>query len=162
MNMQKAAFTLRHPAFLEGIQQGEALFHQEYGQATLLTDLDLLEFYRKHLSPFARDPIKHTGIMVGWMRALLATGILLECATGMLDALAGYHIAAHDWQCLTKDDLLTDTQFAEFLETELAPGLLAAMHAAEPWYTEAYQIGYAFGLVRALLISPGLLPESLR
>lgn len=96
------------------------------------------------------------------MRAFLAGGILLECATGTLDVLAGYHIAAHDWQRFRKDDLLTDTQFAEFLATELAPGLLTTMHVVEPWYTEASQIGYAFGMVRALLLSPDLMPESLR
>ncbi|HEU5376423.1 MAG TPA: hypothetical protein VFV38_13345 [Ktedonobacteraceae bacterium] len=152
MNTQKTEFTLSHPAFLEGIQRGEALFRLEYRQATFLTDLDLLEFYRKHLSPFARDPIKHTGSMLGWIQALLATGILVECVTGNLDVLAGYHIAAHDWQRFRKDDLLTDTEFGDFLAIELAPSMLAAMHAVEPWYTEAYQIGYAFGLVRALLL----------
>jgi len=147
-------FTLSHPAFLAGMQQGAELFQQEHGQKTFLKDLALLEFYQDHLTPFALDPIKNAGVLLGWVRAFLASGLLMECYTGNLDVLAGYYIAAHDWQIWRKDDLLTDVEFANLLATELSPGTLATMHAAESWYTEAYQIGYAFGLVRALLISP--------
>lgn len=149
-------FTITHPAFLTEMQQGAELFQQEHGQDTLLTDLALLEFYQGHLTPFALEMVKHAGILLGWIRAFLASGLLLECYTGNLDVLAGYHIAAHDWQMWRREDLLTDVAFANLLATELSPGTLATMHAAESWFTKAYQIGYAFGLVRALLISPNI------
>lgn len=61
----QSVFTFSRPAFLEGIQQGETLFRQEHGQATFLTDFIVLKFYQENLSPFARDPIKHTGLLVG-------------------------------------------------------------------------------------------------
>lgn len=90
------------------------------------------------------------------MREFLTSGLTLEPSTENLDLVAGYYIAAHDWHAWKKEELLTDVGFAGCLENELSPRTLAVMHSAEDWYTEAYQIGYGFGLAHALLSSPDI------
>lgn len=146
-------FRINHSAFLSGMQQGVNLYQQEQGGLNCLTDLTLLKFYQDYLTPFAFDPIGQTGVLLGWMRAFLASGARLDCSSTSLDFLAGYHIASQDWHAWKKDELLTDVGFAECLANELSPETQATMQSTEPWYTEPYQIGYAFGLVHGLLSS---------
>src|SRR5882724_9736735 len=127
-------FIIEQPAFLEGMQKGAKLIQQE--KLTLLTDLTLMEFYQNHLTPFAHDPVKYTGIMLGWMRPLLEFDFPLECSTSTLDFVAGYYLAVHHWQqyFTEKEDLLTDVGLADFLATELTSEMLMGMHEVEPWY----------------------------
>src|SRR5690242_13785897 len=110
-------FVARHPAFLTGMQQGAKLFQQEYEQAASLKDLALLEFYQNYLTPFDFDPLGNTGVVLGWMRKFLASGLLPGISTRNVDFLIGYRDGALDWCTMKKEDLLTDVQFAEFLAT---------------------------------------------
>lgn len=147
-----SVFECSHPAFLTGMRLGTKLFQQEHGQDTSLTALALLDFYQIHLTPFEADPFTRTGMLSGWMRSFLGSGLQLDCSADA-DFSSGYHIATQDWHIWRKNELLKDAEFAKLLEAELSLDTLAMMHETETWYTEAYQIGYAFGLVHALLIS---------
>ncbi|HET8843982.1 MAG TPA: hypothetical protein VFN35_21130 [Ktedonobacteraceae bacterium] len=149
-------FIVSHPSFLNWIQLGAELFQQEHGQDTSLQDLMLLKFYQEHLTPFALDPVKHTGILLGWMQAFLKAGLPLVCSMETAEFSDGYHIATQDWHIWKKDYLLVDVEFAALLAAEMAPNTLTTMCVTESWYTETYQIGYAFGLVHGMLISPDI------
>jgi hypothetical protein len=149
-------FTPSHPTFLSGIQQGAEIYQQEHLSDIALTYLAMLAFYQRNLTPFQFDPPGHTGILLGWVRAFLASGHAPEFYSESTDFLVSYHLASQDWRAWPKDELLTDIGFAAGLENEISPQTLATMQRAEPWYTRAYQIGYAFGLARDLLSSPDI------
>src|SRR5215472_4994164 len=134
-------FLCSQPAFLAGIQQGTELFQQEHGQDTRLKDRALLEFYQDYLAPFAYDPLGNTGVLFGWMRAFLASGLDLEHSTKYADFLASYNQGAMDWYCTKNNDWFTDGKFAELIASMVAPSKLLEVRKEKPWYTEAHLIG---------------------
>jgi hypothetical protein len=145
--------SLTSPTFLESRAQGVLLFQQEYASYACMSDLLLLSFYERYLTPFQSDPVGKTGLLVGWMQAFLVshrTGAVGTYAT-TLDFQAGYHLAVQDWVSWREEELCTDVAFVEMLAHELSPAVLASMSQTYPWYSPEYQVGYGFGLVRALL-----------
>jgi hypothetical protein len=148
-------FTIRDPRFREGMRLGAETYRQDHGSTSTLHDRDLLAFYHIYLTPFTeRDALTNTGLLFGWLQALRQDSPIIvfeqgEFATGYLAGVQGWP----DWQ---KSDLLTDTDFTDFLVTELSDSLQAAMSQSEPYYTRTFQIGFAFGVVHALLADPSM------
>lgn len=145
-------FTIRDPRFREGLRIGADLYHQDHDSAPRLLDRDLLAFFQIHLTPFETHQITNTGVFLGWMQAFHAAEPILEFQT--VDFMAGFLMGSQDWMGWKKDDLLTDIEFAAFLANEVSPAVLATMSEAEPGYNAEVQIGYACGVVSALISDP--------
>jgi hypothetical protein len=150
--VRREMFSITNDHFLAGMRLGAAAYQQEYGNAPRLADDDLLAFFRSFVTPFEPHALTHTGILVGWFQAFHAAAPVLVFQT--TDFATGFLMGSQGWMKWNKAELLTDRGFAECLAHEVSPSLLASMHAIDPEYTEAYQIGFACGLVSALVSDP--------
>jgi hypothetical protein len=148
-------FTIRDSHFRRSMQIGANLYRRIHGSTDLLYDYDFLAFSSVWLSPFAKcNALINTGLVFGWMQAFRQDSPTIVFEQG--EFATGYMAGAQGWWDWQKGDLLTDTDFAKFLEVELSASLRQAMSKVEPYYTRTYQLGFAFGVVYALLADPSI------
>ncbi len=77
----------------------------------------------------------------------------VDCSLKTSFVLVGYQDAGRDWPAPPQDDLMTDLAFADLLAAVLSSETSATIPTTKHRHTEAYRLGYAFGLARALLVS---------
>ncbi len=145
-------FTSCNPLFLTYLRQGEDLYQQEHERDIFVEDHTLPAFYQTYLTPFACDPSGGTGVLLGWMRAFLRSGLPLAFSADNGAFVTGYSMAFQDWRTWRTPGTLTESTFAQLLAREVAPTTLAFLLPETAQQIESYQIGYIFGLVRALLV----------